>query len=164
MSVLQPKDDSAPLIKRMRRPTIIHNWLLGEGRVNSHLSNTFTIPSPRGSKGKERCGGRDDDETTDMNDSDAATRFRDKDRMTTDSSSPSSDSNGSTPPLRFENPRLEEVTERPKPSPMDISRSASPASALKPPADIQEPSISSRTASRRLSCPVSLTSLHSSCS
>ena len=50
--------------------------------------------------------------------------FRDKDRMTTGSSSPSSESDYSMRQMRFDNPRMEEVSERPKSSPMEAGRIA----------------------------------------
>ncbi|EJD03672.1 uncharacterized protein FOMMEDRAFT_167014 [Fomitiporia mediterranea MF3/22] len=126
----QSKDDATPLLKKVRRPTISSWWLGLDQRVNSPLANTFTLPYPSSRKGKERSMDGDG-EGEDMGGG-----FRDKDRMTTGSSSPSSESDYSMRQIRFDNPRMEEVSERPKSSPMDISRSASPASALKPPADI----------------------------
>ncbi|KAH8119907.1 hypothetical protein DFH11DRAFT_15858 [Phellopilus nigrolimitatus] len=125
----QTKDDSAPLMKRMRRPTI-H---LLDSRMNSPLAGSFTIPAPRSFKGKERST-EGENEATEVMEGD----FRDKDRITTDSSSPSSESDIQTPPLRLEHSRLDELNERSKSLPMDISRSASPAAALKPSADIQD--------------------------
>ncbi|KAI5121142.1 hypothetical protein M0805_007140 [Coniferiporia weirii] len=139
----ESSDDSAPLMKRMQRPTV-HSWYLADSRMNSPLATSFTVPPPRKPKGRVRGGGGD-----------PGSGFRDKDRMTTDSSSPSSESDITgipTPPPRPEYPRTDEIAERPKSSPMDVSRSASPASALKPSADIQDAPGPSQVA-RRLSCP-----------
>lgn len=153
------KDDTTPLLKRVRRPTI-HNWWMPEHRMQSPLSTTsFVFSLTRSAKGKERCTDNDVDGGDDLANVGA---FRDKDnRMSTDSSSPSSESDAQTPSLRLENSRLEELADRPKSSPMDISRSASPAAALKPPADILDAPGPNRHSSRRLSHPVSSNNTHS---
>ena len=160
--ITQSKDDSAA-IKRLRRPTLsgvksVPFLHLNEARVHSPLATSLTI-SPK--KGKRRERGvvdiaADDTVFGAMDDADGPNlSFRDKDRIVTDSSSPSSESDIPTPPMRLGNPLMEELTERPKSSPMDTSRSASPGpSTLKLPAEIQDPSSSTQRHARRLSYPV----------
>ncbi|KAL5533962.1 hypothetical protein ACEPAG_422 [Sanghuangporus baumii] len=154
---MQSKDDATPLQKRVRRPTTHSLWLGLDQRVNSPLANTFTLPSPKSRKRKGRSSDGDGDSTGE----DMAGGFRDKDRMTTESSSPSSELDFTMPslPMRFDNQRMEEAADRPKSSPMDISRSASPASALKPPADIRDTLGNSQSLPRRMSQPPKLARL-----
>lgn len=154
------KDDAAPVIRRKRRPTT--NWWLGE-RVNSPLTNAFTFPHPYSRSPKRRSSSASKGRKRSLEDDVDVFRC-DKDRMTTDSSSPSTTSESdATPPMTLESSaRMDEVVNRHKGSPMDLSRSASPAAALKPPADISETPAAgpSQTPSKRYPQPVSYNVLH----
>lgn len=155
-------------MKRLRRPTLL-NWLQDARNPQSPLASSFTPVSPEKRKGKEKeqVGETKEDsvvlENPVSSDGQLAESmgFRDKgpDRMFTDNSSPSSESENRTPPIPgiLSNPQIDELSDRPKSSPMDISRSASPSAAavLKPPADIHDGPGPSRIISRRMSCPVS---------
>lgn len=160
----QSKDDLAtPLNKRLRRPTLsgvksVPHLQLSEARVHSPLASSITF-SPKKGKWRERrsySNANDDTIFGAMDGADGSNlSFRDKDRIITDSSSPSSESDIPTPPLRLQKPLMGDLSERPKLSPMDTSRSASPGpSALKQAADIQDPSSSTQRHMRRMSYPV----------